>query len=88
MAQIATFNDAATGEMVGQLFATRKTFTSGSQGFYGQGKLYIGGKVYQSSVQLVEIGTKPGTKAYEERHANGANPDHSTGNGAVTTVAR
>lgn len=46
------------GETLGRLLADPKTFSSGSRGYHGQGKLEIGGKKYQAQVQLVEIGSK------------------------------
>lgn len=52
------------GNVLGKLTANEKTFTTGSRGFHGQGKLEIGGKRYQVQVQLVEIGSK-GTKQPE-----------------------
>jgi hypothetical protein len=42
-----------------------KNFSTGSRGFYGQGKMQVGDKNYQVNVQLVEIGSKP--KAKEEK---------------------
>lgn len=47
------------GNIVGKLTAADKTFASGSRGFYGNGKIEIGGKRYQCQAQLVEIGSKP-----------------------------
>lgn len=35
-----------------------KGFTHGSRGFYGQGKIVLGGRTYQVSVQLVETHSK------------------------------
>ena len=46
------------GETLGRLLADEKTFSSGSRGYYGQGKIEIDGKKYQAQVQLVEIGSK------------------------------
>ena len=46
------------GETLGRLLADKKTFSSGSHGYYGQGKIEIDGKKYQAQVQLVEIGSK------------------------------
>jgi hypothetical protein len=46
------------GKTLGKLVANEKTFSSGSRGFFGQGKLEIDGKRYQTQVQLVEIGSK------------------------------
>lgn len=46
------------GALVGMLTANEKEFKTGSRGFYGQGKLEIGGKRYQVQIQLVEIGSK------------------------------
>jgi hypothetical protein len=39
--------------------ALPRTFSSGSKGYFGVGKLVIGGRKYQAQVQLVEIGSKP-----------------------------
>jgi len=44
---------------VGILSAAEKTFSTGSRGFFGTGKIQIGEKRYQVQVQLVEIGSKP-----------------------------
>ena len=37
----------------------KKDFKTGSKGYYGTGKMVAGGKRYQVSIQLVEIGSKP-----------------------------
>ena len=43
------------------IFAMERTFSSGSRGYYGSGKVFdpATGKRYQVSVTLVEIGSKP-----------------------------
>ena len=43
----------------------KKDFKTGSKGYYGTGKMVAGGKRYQISIQVVEIGSKP--KAKEEK---------------------
>jgi len=43
----------------------KKDFKTGSRGFYGTGKMVAGGKKYQISIQVVEIGSKP--KPEEEK---------------------
>ncbi len=53
----ALFKDEE-GKTLGKLVANEKTFSSGSRGFFGQGKIEIEGKRYQVQVQLVEIGSK------------------------------
>lgn len=50
------------GSAYGDLIANAKVFSTGSRGFYANGKLVIGGKAYQVNVQLVEIGSKPAAK--------------------------
>lgn len=50
------------GNTVGVFLADEKNFATGSRGFYGQSKLAIGEKRYQTSCQLVEIGSKPQTE--------------------------
>ncbi len=50
------------GETLGKLVANEKTFASGSRGFFGQAKIEIAGKRYQTQVQLVEIGSKEQAK--------------------------
>mgnify|MGYP001587548054 FL=1 len=47
------------------IFAMERTFSSGSRGFYGSGKVFdpTSGKRYQTSVTLVEIGSKPAADA-------------------------
>ncbi len=37
----------------------KKDFKTGSRGYYGTGKMVAGGKKYQISIQVVEIGSKP-----------------------------
>ncbi len=52
----------ATITLKGQKFniiINPKNFSTGSVGFYGQGKIEIDGKRYQTNIQLVEIGSKP-----------------------------
>ncbi len=46
-------------KVVAILSASEKVFKTGSRGFFGTGKVEIGGKRYQAQVQLVEIGSKP-----------------------------
>lgn len=36
-----------------------RSFKSGSRGFWGNGKIVIGGKRYQVGANVVEIGSKP-----------------------------
>ena len=43
----------------------KKDFKTGSRGYYGTGKMVAGGKKYQVSIQVVEIGSKP--KPAEEK---------------------
>ncbi|HLN88677.1 MAG TPA: hypothetical protein VK253_01280 [Candidatus Binatia bacterium] len=40
----------------------KKDFRTGSKGYYGTGKMVAGGKRYQISIQVVEIGSKPKEK--------------------------
>ena len=42
--------------------AAARTFSTGSRGYYGSGKVEINGKKYQCSVSLVECGSKPEAK--------------------------
>lgn len=51
------------GKFVGVFMASPKQFKTGSRGFYAVGKVEIDGKRYQTQIQLVEIGSKPGSKA-------------------------
>ena len=46
---------------VGSLALAPKSFKTGSQGFFTQGKIEIHGKRYQCQFQLVEIGSKAAT---------------------------
>ena len=46
------------GQMLAILSAMPKQFSTGSQGFYANQKIEIGGKRYQVQLQLVEIGSK------------------------------
>ncbi len=47
-----------TGQSVTVIALPPKDFKTGSQGFYGNGKIEINGKRYQVQVQIVEIGSK------------------------------
>ncbi len=38
---------------------SKKDFKTGSRGYYGVGKMMVGGKDYQVNIQMVEIGSKP-----------------------------
>ena len=40
----------------------KKDFKTGSKGYFGTGKMVAGGKRYQISIQVVEIGSKPKDK--------------------------
>ncbi len=51
-----------TLESYGDVLAIEKTFSTGSRGYYGAGKIEIAGKRYQVGVNIVEIGSKPATK--------------------------
>ncbi len=46
------------GQTIDALMLKQKDFSSGSKGYFGQGKLELEGKRYQAQVQLVEIGSK------------------------------
>ena len=46
------------GKTVGLFILPEKEFKTGSRGFYGNGKVEINGKRYQTQMQLVEIGSK------------------------------
>jgi hypothetical protein len=48
-----------TFESYGDVLAVEKTFSTGSRGYYGTGKIEIAGKRYQIGVNIVEIGSKP-----------------------------
>ncbi len=52
-----------TFEGYGDVLAVEKSFKTGSRGYYGSGKIEIAGKRYQVGVNIVEIGSKPETKA-------------------------
>jgi hypothetical protein len=41
---------------------SKKTFSTGSRGFYSNGRMMAGGKNYQVQIQCVEIGSKPKEK--------------------------
>lgn len=51
--------DENTGQIVGVLVLSPKTFSSGKPGFFGQAKIEIGGERYQAQAQAVKI-AKPG----------------------------
>ena len=44
-----------------------KTFSTGSRGYYGTGKMVAAGKKYQIGIQVVEIGSKPSAAKEKER---------------------
>jgi len=46
------------GETLGVLVLKPKTFTSGSTGYWGQGKLELEGERYQAQAQAVKIGSR------------------------------
>ena len=51
---------------VGSMLLNPKTFSTGSQGYFGTGKLSLGDeaeKGYQGQVQLIRIGSKEAAKA-------------------------
>jgi len=50
------------GKLLGMMMISPKQFKTGSRGFYGNGKLEIDGKRYQTQIQLVEIGSKGATE--------------------------
>lgn len=50
------------GQEVGIVPLTAKTFSTGSRGYHGFGKVQIGEKRFQCNFILVEIGSKPGSK--------------------------
>lgn len=45
----------------------KKDFKTGSKGYYGTGKMVAGGKRYQISIQVVEIGSKPKEKEEKKK---------------------
>ena len=47
------------GETLVTLELETKTFSTGSRGYRGQGKVQMDGKKYQVAVQAVEIGSRP-----------------------------
>ena len=47
------------GNLVGLVNLERKTFSTGSVGYNGSGKVFVGGKKHQMSLNLVEVGSKP-----------------------------
>lgn len=44
-----------------------KTFSTGSKGFNGTGKMLVGDKNYQISINCVEIGSKPKEKEEKKK---------------------
>lgn len=53
------------GDEKGMLLVTPKTFSTGSTGYFGTGKVALGDeaeKGYQVQVQMVRIGSKPADK--------------------------
>ena len=41
------------------IVCSERTFSTGSVGYYGTGKIVLDGDRYQVSVQMVKIGSKP-----------------------------
>ena len=57
--------NVATIELEGEkmkFLLNKKIFSTGSRGFFGNGKMMAGGKNYQVQIQCVEIGSKPKDK--------------------------
>ena len=53
------------GQEAGMLLVSPKTFSTGSVGYFGTGKVSLGDdaeKGYQVQVQMVKIGSKPAQK--------------------------
>jgi hypothetical protein len=50
--------DEKSGEIVGVLVLSPKTFSSGKTGFFGVAKIEIGGQRYQAQAQAVAIAPK------------------------------
>jgi hypothetical protein len=46
------------GQVIAVLTVAPKEFKTGSKGFYGNTKIEIDGKRYQTQIQVVEIGSK------------------------------
>ncbi len=53
------------GQVLAAMALPEKNFKTGSRGYYANGKIEIDGKRYQAQIQLVEIGSKPGTEKTE-----------------------
>jgi len=51
---------------VGVVVANPKSFSSGSDGFFGTAKVVIGGERFQVQLQAVRIGSKKDEEAAEE----------------------
>ena len=43
----------------GAILAAKKNFSTGSVGYYGNGKIIIDGQMYQVGVTLTLVGSKP-----------------------------
>lgn len=43
----------------GAIMAVKKNFSTGSVGYYGNGKIIIDGQMYQVGVTLTLVGSKP-----------------------------
>ena len=55
-----------SSQMLAVLSVMPKQFKTGSQGYYANQKVEIGGKRYQVQIQLVEIGSKKAREAEDE----------------------
>lgn len=58
---VIEIKDPSTGKVWGMFAAEEKTFSSGSVGFYANGKVVnpVSGKKYQLSMPLTLVGSKP-----------------------------
>lgn len=54
--------NADTNAILGELVTKEKKFKTGSRGFMAFGKIHVNGKRYQVTGNLVEIGSKNGSK--------------------------
>ena len=50
-----------------QFILNAKTFSTGSKGFHGYGKMQVGEKNFQVNIQCVEIGSKPKEKEEKKK---------------------
>jgi hypothetical protein len=61
--EVLTIGVNANADRIATINAASRKFSTGSEGFYANGKIEIAGERYQVSMNIVRIGSKPVTQA-------------------------